>query len=375
MELWERSKSAFWSEWFWLPKNVTWPDLENKVDGPYYPQVSDMYFPFPLALLIYVIRQIVERYFFMPLGLYLGLKNEKPRQAPHNPVLELAYKKHKNPNAKIIEGLVKQVDKDVRQVERWFRIRRNQDRASTMKKFTESGWRFVFYFSAFVYGIVILWNKPWLWTSRLCWEGFPHEHSLSNTVYWYYLIEISFYWSLMFSQFMDVKRKDFTEMFVHHAATISLLFFSWCANVVRIGAVILVIHDCCDFWLEAAKMAKYVQFHKICEGLFAIFGVLWFFTRLIFFPYKAIFSSMFESTQIVGFYPALVFFNGWLLTLLILHGFWFSLIVKVTYKAFTSTGEIEGDVRSSTEEEVTPETDEDPLATANHVDHLRHKSG
>lgn len=30
---------------------------------------------------------------------------------------------------------------------------------------------------------------------------------LSPGVFWYYMIEISFYWSLMFSQFMDVKRK------------------------------------------------------------------------------------------------------------------------------------------------------------------------
>ena len=36
------------------------------------------------------------------------------------------------------QGLSKQTDMQVRQIERWFRIRRNQDRTPVMKKFCES---------------------------------------------------------------------------------------------------------------------------------------------------------------------------------------------------------------------------------------------
>ena len=37
------------------------------------------------------------------------------------------------------------------------------------------------------------------------------------------MIEMAFYWSLFFTQFSDVKRKDFMEIFVHHLATLALL--------------------------------------------------------------------------------------------------------------------------------------------------------
>lgn len=64
------------------------------------------------------------------------------------------------------------------------------------------------------------------------------------------MIELAFYWSLLFSQFIDVKRKDFWQMFIHHIATISLLSFSYIVNFVRVGSLVLVVHDCVDYWLE-----------------------------------------------------------------------------------------------------------------------------
>jgi ceramide synthetase len=64
------------------------------------------------------------------------------------------------------------------------------------------------------------------------------------------MIELAFYWSLIFSQFIDVKRKDFWQMFIHHIATISLLSFSYIVNFVRVGTLVLIIHDCGDYWLE-----------------------------------------------------------------------------------------------------------------------------
>ena len=66
------------------------------------------------------------------------------------------------------------------------------------------------------------------------------------------MIELAFYWSLIFSQFIDVKRKDFWQMFLHHIATILLLSFSYVVNFVRIGTLVLVIHDFGDFWLEVS---------------------------------------------------------------------------------------------------------------------------
>merc|ERR1712012_1239542 len=109
-----------------------------------------------------------------------------------------------------------------RQIERWFRVRRNQDRTPVLKKFIESSWRCTFYFCIFWWGVWIHLDKSWFYQTVNCWKGWP-EHHVSNDIYWYYMIEGAFYLSLLFSLFTDHKRKDFIEMVVHHIATLMLM--------------------------------------------------------------------------------------------------------------------------------------------------------
>jgi Protein transporter of the TRAM (translocating chain-associating membrane) superfamily, longevity assurance factor len=66
------------------------------------------------------------------------------------------------------------------------------------------------------------------------------------------MISLSFYYSLAVSQFFDVKRKDFWQMFLHHICTICLLSFSWICNLTRIGTLVLLVHDCADIFLEVS---------------------------------------------------------------------------------------------------------------------------
>ena len=84
------------------------------------------------------------------------------------------------------------------------------------------------------------------------------------------------------SQFFDVRRKDFWEMFIHHQTTIALMmfrflkskkkmmfkilksykklgkhcYFSWTTHSHRIGTLVLIVHDCADHLLELAKMFR-----------------------------------------------------------------------------------------------------------------------
>ncbi|KAJ8314135.1 hypothetical protein KUTeg_008696 [Tegillarca granosa] len=221
-------------------------------------------------------------YIFTPFGVYCGISNKGHRVATQNPVLEKAYHQYKHPDNDTIQALSKQTDFSSRHIERWFRIRRNQDKPTTMIKFTES---------TYVQYTNMVLMKPWLWDSTQCWVGYPHHH-VPPEIFWYYMIEMGFYWSLMFSQFVDVKRKDFWEMFAHHCATLFLMFFSWSGNFVRVGTLVLVVHDAVDYWMEAAKMAKYCDAQKLCSVLFAIFGVVWFITRLVIYPLKGCWFSL-----------------------------------------------------------------------------------
>ncbi|XP_061722373.1 ceramide synthase 6-like isoform X1 [Cydia pomonella] len=357
----------FWDEDVWLPPNTTWEDLAPGPDKPVvYNDHRHLLYPLPLAVVLIILRHLLEKYWFAPFGKSLGIKNTRPKKAPSNPKLELAYQtspkiKHKQffLSKDEICALAKQLDMSERQVERWWRLRRSQDKPSTLVKFCENAWRCTFYLYNFSFGLFILWDKDWLWEIDNCYIGYPHQ-GLTTDVWWYYMISSAFYWSLSMSQFWDVRRKDFWQMFVHHLATIMLLSFSWVCNLHRIGTLVLLSHDCADIFLEqatiatrlwrrrtfAAKATKYAGYQRFCDCVFAVFTVLWIVTRLGIFPFYIIWSTSIRAPMLVPMFPAYYIFNSLLCLLLALHMVWTWLILQVAYKTIKA-GQMEGDIRSS----------------------------
>ncbi|KAG7220837.1 hypothetical protein INR49_031576 [Caranx melampygus] len=283
----------FWWDRIWLPVNLTWADLEDR-EGRVYAKASHLYITVPYAFAFLLIRYMFERWIATPLAVSAGIRQKVCWKTEDNPVLELYYTSQcRNPAQADIDGLSKKSSLSVRQVERWFRRRRNQDRPGVLKKFREASWRFVFYLAAFIGGIAALYDKDWFYDTR---------ESMLESQYWYYILEMSFYGSLLFSITFDVKRKDFKEQIIHHLATLVLLSFSWCVNYIRVGTLVMLIHDASDVLLE---------------------------------HYPAFF----------GYY----FFNVMLVVLLCLHIFWAYLILRMIRKFIFGT--LTRDERSDNEEE------------------------
>ncbi|XP_053905834.1 ceramide synthase 4-like isoform X2 [Cuculus canorus] len=234
-----------WQQEFWLPPGITWGDMQESEDIKY-PKPGHLLLSIPFAFILIVIRCAFERAIALPLSSKLGVRDKQRPKAQPNPVLEAFYSTRcKKPAESDLISLAKQCGLPVRKVERWFRHQRNTDRPNLSKKFCEACWRFTFYIIAFFTGLAVLSDKPWLWDHRECWTGYPQQPLLPS-VFWYYLLELSFYCSLVFTLPFDVKRKDFKEQIIHHAATIFQISFSYCANYIRIGTLVLVIHDASD---------------------------------------------------------------------------------------------------------------------------------
>uniref|UniRef100_A0A8C5GNL9 Ceramide synthase 2-like n=1 Tax=Gouania willdenowi TaxID=441366 RepID=A0A8C5GNL9_GOUWI len=326
----------FWSDRLWLPGGLSWADLEDK-EGRVYAKPSHLYITVPFAFCFLLIRYAFEKWIATPLAASAGIKQIVPMRAEDNPVLQHYYTtKSRNPAQNDINGLSKKSSLSVRQVERWFRRRRTQDRPGVLKKFREASWRLVFYICAFIGGIFALYDKVWLFDTKEVWTGFPKQ-SMLDSQYWYYVLEMSFYGCLLFSVAFDVKRKDFKEQIIHHLATLMLLSFSWCVNYIRIGTLVMLVHDASDVLLESAKLFNYAKWEKTCKTIFVVFAIVFMVTRLIIFPFWLIHCTWVYP---VLYYPPFFgyyFFNGMLMVLLCLHMFWAFLIVRMVKKFMFGT--------------------------------------
>ncbi|KAM4596905.1 ceramide synthase 2 isoform 1-T2 [Fundulus diaphanus] len=352
-EMFETLYEWFWWEKLWLPAELSWADLEDK-EGRVYAKASHLYITVPYAFGFLLIRYLFERWIATPLAVSAGIRHRVHLRAKHNPILELYYTTHsRNPPQADIHGLSKKSSLPVRQIERWFRRRRRQDHPGVLKKFREASWRFVFYLCAFLGGITALYDKEWLYDSREVWTGYPKQ-SMLESQYWYYILEMSFYGCLLCSVAFDVKRKDFKEQIIHHLATLILLSFSWCANFIRVGTLVMLVHDASDVLLESAKLFNYAKWEKTSQGLFVVFAVVFMVTRLIIFPFWLMHCTWVYP---VDHYPAFFgyyFFNGMLVVLLFLHMFWAYLIFRMIRKFLFGT--LTRDERSDNEEEEGQET-------------------
>ncbi|XP_068012467.1 ceramide synthase 4-like [Melanerpes formicivorus] len=334
----------FWHHEYWLPPGATWEDMKDSADS-HYPQPQDILLCIPGALLLTILRLLFERTIAQPLGRRLGVRDKLRPQAEPSATLESFYLQlGRSPREEELLSLAKQRDLPLRKLQTWLRQRRGQDRPRLLKKFCESSWRFTFYLISFFSGLALLYDKPWVWDHNLCWLRYPQQ-PLQPALGWFYLLELSFYCSLVATLPFDVKRKDFKEQIIHHIATITLISVSYCANLLRFGAMVMLLHDASDYILELAKVLHYLRWRRLCDAAFVAFALVFISSRLVLFP---LLTYYFFVTKFQLFLISCLI-NVFLLVLQLLHIFWSYLIIQMIYRIILQ-GEKRKDARSDTEE-------------------------
>uniref|UniRef100_A0A3Q3F817 Ceramide synthase 3b n=1 Tax=Labrus bergylta TaxID=56723 RepID=A0A3Q3F817_9LABR len=324
-----------WWERLWLPGNVSWANLEDS-EGRVYAKASQLYAAVPCALCLLLVRYLFERFLATPLANAWGIKDKVRLKAESNHILESFFcSQTRVPSQADVRALCKKTSLPEGRVHIWFRRRRNQQRPGLRKRFCEASWRCVFYFFAFVYGVWALYD------------------SMLLSQYWYYLLEMGFYLSLLLSLTFDVKRKDFKEQVIHHIATLTLLSFSWISNYIRVGTLVMALHDSADILLEGAKVLNYAKWHQTANAMFVVFTLLFMMTRLVIFPFWLIHCTWVYPVELFAPFFGYYFFNVMLCVLQILHFYWAVLISRMFYKCIFS--KLEGDDRSDEDEDDSPE--------------------
>lgn len=226
-------------------------------------------------------------------------------------------------------------------------------------KFVEAAWRFLFYSAFCILGYQALFvpeTAIWITDTMNHWREWP-LHPVSATVSLYYHVELGCYIHQLL--WTEVNRSDAMQMIFHHFVTILLLVTSYLNNYTRIGASILLIHDIPDILLEGAKCLNYTAKAKgnawlqpIVDGIFVIFMLTFFVTRLMIFPKQILYSVVVDGIEYFGCdWFGCYFFIGLLSALQCLHIFWFYLIARMAYRLVV-VGEVEKDVRSDDEDDM-----------------------
>ncbi|XP_063591038.1 ceramide synthase 6-like isoform X2 [Penaeus indicus] len=357
--MWHKFSSWFWNPDVWLPPNYNWEDLVPN-DKIRYANWSDLWtYPIFMAFLAIGLRFLVlNKFVYRHIAQAVGLRDVKPRPVVPNETLEqLFLRSKKQPPENEIFQCAKQLQWTERKVERWLRQRQAMTRVNKFTKFMECAWQCTYYTFIFFYGLYVMSDKSWLWDIRNCWYEYPN-HSVDIDVWWYYMISLSFYWSMTFTHFFEAKRKDFWQMFIHHMVTIALITFSWTCNLTRIGTLVLIVHDCADIPLQLAKMSIYSGHKAFCDTVFAIFAVLWIITRVGIYPLWIVYSTAIEAPTILPMFPAYYIFNSLLIALLLLHIYWTYLILRIIATTITK-GNIEDNRSSSDPSEVSEDNEEE----------------
>ena len=117
----------------------------------------------------------------------------------------------------------------------------------------------LFYTTSLAMSFRFLWRYPWMHNYAELWTAgeqseVPREHKFM------YLFEISWYVAGMAYMVLDVpnRKKDFVEMMLHHGITATLTIMSYAIGHLRVGFIVILLHNVADPPLHIAKCFNYV---------------------------------------------------------------------------------------------------------------------
>lgn len=81
-----------------------------------------------------------------------------------------------------------------------------------------------------------------------------------------------------------IKQSDKVEMTAHHLITMFMILFSWYFKLFRVGALVLMLHDLSDPFMEVAKLMLYSGRQFFANIWFATFAFVFLLTRWVVYP-------------------------------------------------------------------------------------------
>ncbi|KAJ0338666.1 hypothetical protein COL922a_005375 [Colletotrichum nupharicola] len=134
-------------------------------------------------------------------------------------------------------------------------------------RFAEQGWMLTYYAVFWPLGMYLYFKSPYYLNMKELWSNWP-QRELDGLMKIYILAQWAYWAQQVISVNIEEKRKDYVEMLVHHAITLSLIAASYAYHQIRVGHLILVLMDVIELIFPLAKCLKYIGFKKVCDVVF-----------------------------------------------------------------------------------------------------------
>jgi len=168
------------------------------------------------------------------------------------------------------------------------------------------------------------------------WDGLPYQPQNRKVVV-YYMIQFGSALCTFILQFKQNRtRNSYGEFLLHDMATLMLLIISFLNNYLRMGAVVLFLHDISDIFSYGCKIFVDTKYIKTTLFFYVSLVLSWFWTRLYVFPFQILLqcftNNIWVRPELVGYMIIAIC----LITLLCLHIYWIVLILNIGVKFITS---------------------------------------
>lgn len=137
----------------------------------------------------------------------------------------------------------------------------------------------------------------------------------------YYLVSFGYHLHSLIDQFKYIGKPNFGDMMLHHIITVFLIVFSFLNNYVRIGALVLLVHDVSDICGSLVKIFINSKYEKLTLTFY--FGLLasWIYFRLYVYPFQVINSAIKQVPNPI--HEKNKFLILLMASLVVLHIYWF----------------------------------------------------
>eukprot|EP00911_Craspedida_sp_UC1_P000192 UC1_evm1s150 len=180
--------------------------------------------------------------------------------------------------------------------------------------------------------VLRLGEGPFADTVEPVWVGVLDYEEHDTNMHIYYMVALGYaLHALVYHVLWTKRRNDFWEMCIHHFAAIFLILFSYVGPYIRVGTLVLLVHDIPDIVSYLIKAVVDTKWTWLSVAVWGLLVTSWGFARLYVFPLYIIADCYTGGHQAIQGHPGLAplyFFMVTLLsTLQVLHMWWYSMFI------------------------------------------------